>query len=188
MEFEEHGECADVACECLVVEGFCFVVLGVFCEVLEFVYYVPFCLDELVDVFFVCVFGYSPPIYRLKRWFCHVVHVFCVISMPVIVPVRAVIDANISLFHLPRNAMCAISSVERMAVMATVNFTPVTRRGSGGISRFRLCFVSARLIQSFMVFHFFLASVSGYVGFSAVEEAVLELFCLRFGNVVFGYD
>ena len=89
-----------------------------------------------------------------------------------IVPVRAVIAENISLFHLPRNAMCVISSVDRINVIVSVNFTPVTRRGSGGISRFRLCFVSARLIQSFMVFHFFLAFVSGDVVFSAVEEAV----------------
>ena len=46
------------------------------------------------------------------------------ISMPVIVPVRAVIAKKISLFHLPRNAMCAISSVDRISVMVIVNFTP----------------------------------------------------------------
>jgi len=42
----------------------------------------------------------------------------------VIVPVRAVIAEKISLFHLPRNAMCAISSVDRIMVVAIVNFTP----------------------------------------------------------------
>jgi hypothetical protein len=60
---------------------------------------------------------------------------------------------KISLFHLPRNAMCAISSVDRISVMAIVNFTPMTKRGSGGISRCRVRLVSARLIQSFMVCH-----------------------------------
>ena len=59
-------------------------------------------------------------------------------SMPVIMPVRAVIAENISLFHLPRNAMWAVSGVDRISVMATVNFTPMTRRGSGGISRCRV--------------------------------------------------
>jgi len=107
--------------------------------------------------------------------------------MPLTVPVKPVIAENISLFHLPRNAMCVISSVERIMVVATVNFTPITRRGSGGISRCRMRFVNAFLIQSFMVFHLFLAFVSGYVGFSAEEEAVLELFCLWFWDVVFGY-
>jgi len=71
----------------------------------------------------------------------------------VIVPVKPVIAENISLFHLPRNAMCAISSVERISVIAIVNFTPMTNRGSGGISRCRMCFVNAFLIQSFMVCH-----------------------------------
>jgi len=42
----------------------------------------------------------------------------------VIVPVRAVIAEKISLFHLPRNMMCAISSVDRIRVVAIVNFTP----------------------------------------------------------------
>ena len=41
-----------------------------------------------------------------------------------IVPVRAVIAENISLFHLPRNAMWAISSADSVRVMAIVNFTP----------------------------------------------------------------
>ena len=81
-------------------------------------------------------------------------------NMPVIVPVRAVIAANISLFHLPRSAMCVISSVDRISVVATVNFTPITRRGSGGISRWRMRLVSARLIQSFMVGHFLLFFVA----------------------------
>jgi len=71
----------------------------------------------------------------------------------VIVPVKPVIAENISLFHLPRNAMCAISSVERIMVIAIVNFTPMTNRGSGGISRCRMRFVNAFLIQSFMVGH-----------------------------------
>jgi len=113
-----------VSCEGLVVESFVFVVACVFCEVLEFVDDVPFGLDELFDVFFVCGWSYSPSIYRLNLWFCHGVQAFCVMSMPVIVPVRAVIAENISLFHLPRNAMCAISSVDRISVMASVNFTP----------------------------------------------------------------
>ena len=124
-----------MACEGLVVESFVFVVACVFCEVLEFVDDVPFGLDELFDVFFVCGCGYSPSIYRLNLWFCHGVHVFCVMSMPVIVPVRAVIAEKISLFHLPRNAMWVISSVVRISVIVIVNFTPMSRRGSGGISR-----------------------------------------------------
>ena len=40
------------------------------------------------------------------------------------VPDKPVIAENTSLFHLPRNAMCAISSVDRISVMAIVNFTP----------------------------------------------------------------
>jgi len=80
--------------------------------------------------------------------------------MPLTVPVKPVIAEKISLFHLPRNAMCAISSVERIMVVAIVNFTPMTNRGSGGISRCRMCFVSAFLIQSFMVCHFLLFFVA----------------------------
>jgi hypothetical protein len=95
-----------------------------------------------------------------------------VMSMPVIVPVSAVMAEKISLFHLPRKAMWAISSVDRISVIVSVNFTPIRRRGSGGIWRWRMRFVSARLIQSCMVCRLFLAFVSGYVGFSAVEEAV----------------
>jgi len=44
--------------------------------------------------------------------------------MPITVPLKPVIAENISLFHLPRNAMCAISSVDRIRVVAIVNFTP----------------------------------------------------------------
>jgi hypothetical protein len=36
----------------------------------------------------------------------------------------------------------------------------MTRRGSGGISRFRICLVSAFLIGSFMVCHFLLFFVA----------------------------
>jgi len=45
-------------------------------------------------------------------------YVFWVISMPVIVPVRAVIAEKISLFHLPRIIMWAISSAVKVMVVA----------------------------------------------------------------------
>jgi hypothetical protein len=90
-----------------------------------------------------------------------------VVSMPVIVPVSAVIAAKISLFHLARSIMCVISSVVRISVIVMANFTPMTKRGSGGISRRRVRFVSAFFIQSCMVFRLFLAFVSGDVGFAA---------------------
>ena len=127
---------------------------------LEFIDNIPFGLYELLDVFFILGFCYRPPIYRLNLWFCHVFQAFCVMSMPVIVPVRAVIAEKISLFHLPRNAMWIVSSVERISVMVMVNFTPISRRGSGGISRCRIRFVNAFLIQSFMVGHFLLFFVA----------------------------
>jgi hypothetical protein len=78
----------------------------------------------------------------------------------VIVPVRAVMAEKISLFHVWRNAMWAVSSADRISVIAIVNFTPMSRRGSGGISRWRVRFVSAFLIQSFMVGHFLLFFVA----------------------------
>jgi len=91
-----------------------------------------------------------------------VVHAFCVMNMPVSVPVRAVIDANISLFHLPRNAMWAISRIVRLMVMAIANFTPRTKRSSGVVSvvslvlRWLVLRVNAFLIGSFMVHHLLL--------------------------------
>jgi len=43
--------------------------------------------------------------------------------MPVIVPVRAVMAAKISLFHVCRIVMCVISSVVRLMVVAMANFS-----------------------------------------------------------------
>jgi len=50
---------------------------------------------------------------------------FCEISMPVIVPVRAVVAEKISLFHVCRIVMWAISSVVSVMVVAIVNFIPM---------------------------------------------------------------
>jgi hypothetical protein len=88
------------------------------------------------------------------------------------VPVSPVMVAKIWLFHVCRASMCVISSAVRLSVIVMANFTARTRRGLGGISLCLTCFVSARLIQSFMVFRLFLAFVAGDVGFSADEEAV----------------
>lgn len=83
-------------------------------------------------------------------------------NMPVIVPVKPVMAEKISLFHLPRNAMWAVSSADRQRVMATANFTPKTSLSSGEISSvcwlvrvvlFCTVLVNACLIQSFMVSH-----------------------------------
>ena len=80
--------------------------------------------------------------------------------MAITVPLKPVIAENIMLFPLPRSGMCVISSVVRISVIEIVNFTLMTRRGFGGISRCRMCFVSACLIQSFMVCHFLLFFVA----------------------------
>ena len=85
--------------------------------------------------------------------------------MPDIVPIKPVIAANTSLFHLPSNAMWAISRAERHSVMAMANFTPKTSFSFGCntiISVFpreplwATVRVNAFLIQSFMVCHFLL--------------------------------
>ena len=47
---------------------------------------------------------------------------FCVISMSVIVSVRAVLAGKISLFHVCRIVMWAICRVVRVMVVAMVNF------------------------------------------------------------------
>jgi hypothetical protein len=84
--------------------------------------------------------------------------VFCEIRMPVMVPVKPVIAAKTSLFHVPKRAKCAISKAVKLKVRAIANLTPRTRRSLGGTSSadavlsvvFR---VNARLIQSDMVPH-----------------------------------
>lgn len=87
------------------------------------------------------------------------------------VPVKPVIAAKISLFHVCNAIMCVISRAVSVMVVAMANFTPMTRRGSGGISivRVRLCmrFVNAYLIQSFVVFHLLLFFVALGVLFAA---------------------
>jgi hypothetical protein len=103
-------------------------------------------------------------------------YAFCVMSMPVIVPVKPVIVAKISLFQACSAIMCVISRAVRLMVVAIVNFTMVTKRGSGGISivrvRFRMRFVNACLIQSFVVCHLLLFLIALSVLFAADEKTV----------------
>ena len=99
---------------------------------------------------------------------------FCEISMPVIVPVVAVMAEKISLFHLCRIVMWAIWSAVRVMVVAMVNFIPMMSFWLGWIVMvFGLCFcvvfiviffVRAFLSQSVMVYHSFLlyALVEGF--------------------------
>ena len=98
-----------------------------------------------------------------------------------IVPTRLVIAVKISLFHLPRKAMWAISSAVKHTVMAMANFTPKTSLSLGGMTiiccfplRLLYCidFVKAFLIQSVMVSHLLLSCASGECAFSAHEETV----------------
>ena len=90
-----------------------------------------------------------------------------------IVPVRAVMAEKISLFHCFSAIRCVISSADRISVIAIVNFTPMTRRGSGGISRCRIRLVSAFLIGSFMVYRLLLFYAFCATGaFSTDKETV----------------
>lgn len=84
------------------------------------------------------------------------VHAFCVMNMPVSVPVKPVIAEKISLFHLLSVIRWVISMAVRLSVMAIANFTPRTKRGSGWISRCRFRLVKAFLIGSFMGYHLLL--------------------------------
>ena len=54
-------------------------------------------------------------------------YVFWEIRMPVMVPVKPVIAAKISLFHVPSNAKCAISNAVKLPASAMANFTPRNR-------------------------------------------------------------
>jgi hypothetical protein len=69
VQFQEHAECADVACECLVVERFGFFALCFFCYFGELVDDFPFCFYEVFGVAALLrFFVYTPSIYRLKFW------------------------------------------------------------------------------------------------------------------------
>jgi len=71
---------------------------------------------------------------------------------------------KISLFHTPKNAMWLF--------LGRIGWPSWDKPFVWGISRFRIFFVGAFLILSFMVFRLFLAFVSWDVAFSAYEEAV----------------
>ena len=99
---------------------------------------------------------------------------FCEISVPVIVPVRAVMAEKISLFHVCRIVMWAVCSVVSVRVVAMVIFIPMMSFWLGWIVMvFGLCFcvvfmviflVRAFSSQSVMVYHSFLlyALVEGF--------------------------
>lgn len=68
--------------------------------------------------------------------------------MPVIVPVKPVIAAKTSLFHVRSNAKWAISMAVRLKANAMANLTPRTKRSLGGTSSATVFLVRARFIQS----------------------------------------
>ena len=73
MEFQKHGQGADMACEGLVVESFGFFGLGFFCEAFEFVDDFLFYFYEVFGVADSLLFlTYTPSIYRFNFWFSHV--------------------------------------------------------------------------------------------------------------------
>jgi len=89
----------------------------------------------------------------IRLQICSSHSVFCEIRIPVMVPVKPVIAANTSLFHVRSNARCAISSAVKLKVRAMANLTPKTKRSLGctssAVTVLSVVFrVNARLIQS----------------------------------------